>query len=119
MNELQEMLLSAFQVEHKEHLEGIRSILAEAEKGGGALSATDLDEAFRRAHSLKAAARVCDLSPVETLGQRLEALFSRVRQGSLPLDQEVIGVIHLVLNSVENWATCLADKSPPPDLTPA
>ena len=42
---------------------------------------TDLDDVFRRAHSLKGAARAVDLRPLESLAHRLETLFSRVREG--------------------------------------
>jgi len=41
---------------------------------------------FRRAHSLKGAARAVDLDAVEELASGIETLFSGVREGSLPLD---------------------------------
>ena len=56
--------------------------------GGGPVPGADLEEAFRRAHSLKAAARVCDLAPVDDLGQRLETLsFQDPASGILPSGQ--------------------------------
>ena len=63
---------------------------------------TELDEAFRRAHSLKGAARAVDLDAVEGLASGLETLFSRVREGSLPLDQRAARVIHQVLDASED-----------------
>src|SRR6266851_920645 len=112
------MLLNAFEAEHKEHLVGIRGILAKAESGEP-LTAADLDEAFRRAHSLKAAARVCDLNEVEKLGRALESLFARLREGAFCLNREVLDVVRLVLDSVEDGGVCLAEKQPVPQLRPA
>ncbi len=62
----------------------------------------EIDEAFRRAHSLKGAARAVDLEAVEGLASGLETLFSRVREGTLPLDQRTTRVIHQVLDASED-----------------
>ena len=63
---------------------------------------TELDEAFRRAHSLKGAARAVDLGAVEGLASGLETLFSRVREGTLSLDQQLTRVVHQVLDASED-----------------
>jgi two-component system, chemotaxis family, sensor kinase CheA len=106
LTDIRQKLAAIFQGEHAEHLEHIRSILALLEstsdqntsnKAGG----TDLDEAFRRAHSLKGAARAVDLEAVEGLAAGLETLFSRVREGSLSLGQQATRVIHQVLDASE------------------
>jgi two-component system chemotaxis sensor kinase CheA len=62
---------------------------------------SELDEAFRRAHSLKGAARAMDLDAVEGLASGLETLFSRVRDGSLRLDAQMTRVIHEALDASE------------------
>src|SRR5207244_7830990 len=92
-----------FQSEHAEHLGQIRSILALLENVPEARGRSELDEAFRRADSLKGAARAVDLPPIEGLAQGLETLFSRVREGALPLDKATARVIHLVLDSSEDY----------------
>jgi two-component system chemotaxis sensor kinase CheA len=102
---IREKLAAIFQAEHAEHLGQIRSILALLENVPEARGRSELDEAFRRAHSLKGAARAVDLPPVEGLAQGLETLFSRIREGALPLDKKTAGVIHQVLDSSED---CLA-----------
>ena len=109
-SELDARLLAAFQIEHKEHLESIRSLLARMEQQGGAPAREDLDEAFRRAHSLKGAARLAGLPPVETLADRLESLFSRIREGTLSLDPGVIRVIHQGLDAIEDWTASPLEK---------
>jgi two-component system chemotaxis sensor kinase CheA len=112
LSDIRERLLGIFQVEHAEHLQKIRSILA-LHHQVGATAETDLDEAFRRAHSLKGAARAVDLPPVEALAHRLETLFSRVRQRTLPLDGRATQVIHQVLDSSEDCMTSLAENRTP------
>ncbi|MCU1238934.1 MAG: CheA signal transduction histidine kinase [Candidatus Solibacter sp.] len=105
MTGIREKLAAIFQAEHAEHLGQIRSILALLENVSEAQGRSELDEAFRRAHSLKGAARAVDLPPVEGLAQGLETLFSRVREGTLPLNKKTVTVIHQVLDSSED---CLA-----------
>ena len=119
MKDLHQKLLATFQVEHREHLERIRSILTDLDQKDGTLAAADVDEAFRRAHSLKGAARVVDLRPVEHLAHRLETLFSRVREDGVRLDHDLSGVIHDVLDSTEDWVAALSESRPLPDTTHA
>ena len=101
MTDIRQKLAAIFQGEHAEHLEHIRSILALAESAAGSSALTELDEAFRRAHSLKGAARAVDLDAVEGLASGLETLFSRVREGTLTLDPQATRVIHQVLDASE------------------
>jgi two-component system chemotaxis sensor kinase CheA len=119
LKDLRQKLLPTFQVEHKEHLEHIRSILAELEQQDGEAASAAVDEAFRRAHSLKGAARVVDLRPVETLAHRLESLFSRVREGSVHLNRPLLDVVHIVLDATEDWVGALSENRTPPDTTRA
>ncbi|HYM12727.1 MAG TPA: response regulator [Bryobacterales bacterium] len=118
MRELNQKLLAVFQVEHKEHLEQIRSLLEHLEKGAGVSPGPELDEVFRRAHSLKGAARAVDLRPVETLAHRLETLFSRVREGALRVDQPVLEVIRQTLDATEDLVACLGENRKPADPAP-
>src|ERR1700690_647721 len=95
--DLNQKLLSAFQIEHVEHLEGIRSALARLESGDpdGSL----LEEAFRCAHSLKGASRVVGLSAVEALAHHLESFFARLRDSAGLVDKELLGVVQLTLDT--------------------
>ena len=103
MKDLRQRLRATFQVEHTEHVQRIREILAVCASADGAAAAPDLDEVFRRAHSLKGAARAVDLRPIEQLSHRLETLFSRVREGAVALDRSAIKVIHQALDASEDW----------------
>ncbi|MGH9144220.1 MAG: Hpt domain-containing protein, partial [Vicinamibacterales bacterium] len=116
MKDIRQRLLATFQVEHKEHVQRIRGALAALGASDQVLAATDLDEVFRRAHSLKGAARAVDLRPLEGLAHRLETLFSRVREGVLRLDEAVIRVIYQVLDASEDWLAAIggaAEPAPP------
>ena len=108
MKDLRQKLLATFQVEHQEHVQGIRATLASCEATGVAPAAPELDDIFRRAHSLKGAARAVDLRAIETLAHRLETLLSRVREGAMALDARAMAVTNEVLNASEDWLAAMA-----------
>ncbi len=118
MKDIRQRLLATFPIEHHDHVEQIRSLLAMIANTGGA-AGPDLDEAFRRAHSLKGAARAVDLAPVESLAHSLETLLFRVKQGALPLNPEVTGVVHRTLDASEDCMAALGSNQPVPDVAPA
>lgn len=103
-----------FQVEHREHLAAIRSSL-DLLRGEGVSGRPELDEAFRRAHSLKGAARAVDLATIETLAHRLEALFARMREGVVTLDGPVRAIVNDVLDAIEDWVAGHAEGRAQPD----
>jgi two-component system chemotaxis sensor kinase CheA len=109
LNAIRQKLAAIFQGEHAEHLEHIRSILALFDNVGDTKGRAELDEAFRRAHSLKGAARAVDLDAVEGLASGLEAMFSRVRDGTLALDVHTARVIHQVLDASEECVGAFRD----------
>jgi two-component system chemotaxis sensor kinase CheA len=110
---IHQQLAAIFQGEHAEHLEHIRSILALLENVPETKNRKELDEAFRRAHSLKGAARAVDLDAVEELASGLETLFSRVRDGTLPLDQRMSRIIHGVLDASEECVGAFRENRVP------
>jgi two-component system chemotaxis sensor kinase CheA len=110
---IQQKLAAIFQGEHAEHLEHIRSILALLEHVEETKGRIELDEAFRRAHSLKGAARAVDLAAVEGLASGLETLFSRVREGLMPLNRQMARVIHQVLDASEECVGAFRENRVP------
>ncbi len=108
-------LLAAFQAEYKDHLEYIRSTLNKMESGEQAFGQKTMDEIFRRAHSLKGAARAADMKPVETLAHRLETLFVRVRSQDMRLSAPVIKVILGVSDAIEDWVVAFVKGENPPE----
>jgi two-component system chemotaxis sensor kinase CheA len=113
LTDIRQKLAAIFQGEHAEHLEHIRSILALLENVGETQGRSELDDAFRRAHSLKGAARAVDLDPVEALASGLETLFSRVREGTLTLDRALTRVIHGALDASEECVEAFRDNRVP------
>ncbi|HEX3726522.1 MAG TPA: response regulator, partial [Pirellulales bacterium] len=110
--DINQKLRAAFQDEHVEHLEAIRACLTRWSAEG---EARDVDEAFRRAHSLKGAARVTGFVPVETLAHQLESLFALLRSKTLRADRSVLHTVSAALDAIEDAAACLLDDAPPPD----
>ncbi len=102
MQDIRQKLLATFQVEHRDHVDQIRSLLAMIAKTGGQPAEAQLEEAFRRAHTLKGAARVVELRSVEGIAHRLETLFAQVRQGTLPLSKEVVDLVQSALDAIED-----------------
>jgi two-component system chemotaxis sensor kinase CheA len=119
LKDIRQRLLATFQVEHRDHVEQIRALLAAVDTPAGLPPGPQLDEAFRRAHSLKGAARAVDLRPIEGLAHRLETLFSRVRQGSMALNKEAAAVVFQVLDASEDCLAGMSENRPRPGLTPA
>ena len=106
MTDIRKQLLAAFDVEHREHLQAIRSALDHADRGE-----IDLTDVFRRAHSLKGAARAVDLPAVEEVAHQLEALFSQVLEGQQSLDAPTVATVRQNLDLIEDL---VADMSKPP-----
>jgi two-component system, chemotaxis family, sensor kinase CheA len=90
-------LLAAFDVEHREHLQAIRAALDNAAAGS-----VDLTDAFRRAHSLKGAARAVELPAVEEIAHQLEAQFSQFIDEKRDLDAPTIATLRQNLDRIED-----------------
>jgi two-component system chemotaxis sensor kinase CheA len=110
--------LVTFAAEHREHLGRLRTIV-EVAATGNALSTGEMEEAFRRAHSLKGAARVVELRPLEALAHRLEALFARVRERKLDVNAAVVSAVRRALDASEDWMAASASGREPPNLAAA
>jgi two-component system chemotaxis sensor kinase CheA len=97
VTDIRKQLQAAFEVEHREHLQAIRTALDSADR-----STIDLADVFRRAHSLKGAARAVDLPAVEEVAHRLEALFARVQDGQQALDDATAADVLKNLDAIED-----------------
>ncbi|WP_375453514.1 response regulator [uncultured Methylobacterium sp.] len=102
MTDIRQLLLAAFAVEHREHIDAIRAALGAASAG----RAPDWNDIFRRAHSLKGAARAVDLPPVEAVAHRLESLFEQVSAGA-HLDRDAANATHLALDRIEAFVAAM------------
>lgn len=108
---LRRRLLQIFEAEHAEHVDAIRQQLELSEPKA-------LDEALRRAHSLKGAARAVDMPLVEKLAHQLETLFARLRAGAASLDGETRGLVQRVLDRCEDLVAAELQGRPEADPGP-
>ena len=107
MTALRERLLEVFEIEYREHVEAMRSILAAAD--ARAPGAAELNEATRRAHTLKGAARAVGLSDVEGLAHGLESLFAKAKANEVALDGEMRRRVTDTLDEIEDAVTAAAE----------
>ncbi|MGH7243010.1 MAG: hybrid sensor histidine kinase/response regulator [Phycisphaerales bacterium] len=110
--DIHKQVISAFQVEHKEQVDGIRAVLTSLLQHGAASNDPRWNDAFRMAHTLKGGARVCDLRGIEALGHQMESLFSCVRDGSVGFDSNLARTIYRVLDDIEDFMSELATGAP-------
>ncbi|MBZ6077782.1 hybrid sensor histidine kinase/response regulator [Microvirga puerhi] len=101
MTDIRKQLLAAFDVEHREHLQAIRKALDSADRG----APFEMADIFRRAHSLKGAARAVDLPAVEEIAHQLETLFSHILEGSQALDRNIAASVRASLDAIEDLVT--------------
>lgn len=97
MSDLREQLLAVFEAEARDHLDALRKALSDVRKGG----VVDMREVFRRAHSLKGAARAVDAQDIEAVAHELEALLSGLLDAGGPPDA---GQIRQAQALVENMS---------------
>ena len=114
---LKEKLLQAFAAEHQELLQRIRAALDRQLSGESSSAPPEWAEAYRAAHSLKGAARVCDLPGIQQVGTVLQTIFGRVRDGALTLSAEHVRVIREAADGVERAAQAGVAGQPVPDLS--
>jgi two-component system, chemotaxis family, sensor kinase CheA len=99
---IHERLAAAFRVEHAEHLQAVRGMLAELARADYDTARFDFAEAHRRVHSLKGAARVVGQRTVESLAHRLESLMAQAQAGTSRLDRGVATTIERAFDAIED-----------------
>lgn len=115
MISIRERLLQAFQIEYREHVDAIRALLDDLGHKAEGSGLAQLDEIFRRAHSLKGASRAVDLPPIEEISHRMETLFAKIRAGQTRMDRDMaVGLGH-VLDVIEDWVSANMAGEAPPD----
>lgn len=104
MKDLRARLMAAFQVEHKDHLDAVRTMLDRLEEAAWDPESIDSVELHRRIHSLKGAARAVDLRHIEALSHRLETMMSRHQRGDHLIEAGTARVIRSALDAIEDAA---------------
>lgn len=110
MADIREQLLAAFEVEYREHVDAIRAALERARAG----EAVNVREIFRRAHSLKGAARAVDLPEIEEAAHVMEAAFAEVLEKGGQVQAGVAQSVAAQLDVIERRTAVLYKRSTAP-----
>ena len=99
--ELLKRLREMFVVEAEEHLGAIATALVALEREPALERAADLVEvSFRRAHTLKGAARAANFATVVRLCHGLETVFARLKERGMEVSPELLDLLHRGLAEV-------------------
>lgn len=112
MNRPSPQLLAAYAEESRDHLCWLRHWL-----GGGA-SPDEAEEAFRRMHSLKGAARAVGFDKVESVAHGLESRLQAVWRDLLELDAQALDEVAAALDAIED-ASVVVSVAPRLEAEPA
>jgi two-component system chemotaxis sensor kinase CheA len=114
-----ELILDAFFVEHREQLDQLRTLLTSLPPGERVANDPRVRDAFRLAHSFKGGARICDLPEAEQLSHCLESVLERLNHGQMEFTADVAASVTLILDTVEDWMAALESDSPLPNTAEA
>ncbi|MEX0614001.1 MAG: response regulator [Pirellulales bacterium] len=117
--DVNEIVLDAFRVEHREQLEQIRTLIGSLRPGDELTNDGHVRDAFRLAHSFKGGARVCGLSEAERLGHGLETVLEKLNHGDLSFNKDIVTTVTLLLDSIEDWMAAFDHEQPLPDISDA
>jgi len=113
MNDLDEELIQDFVGECAEHLDTIESALLAAEAEDDSF---DVDEVFRAAHTIKGTAGFMGFAELERLTHRAENLLGALRENTLALDSDLIGLLLEVVDHARNITAAINDTGEEPEL---
>jgi len=99
--EFQKKLLDTFRIEAREHLDGLSSDLIELEKAPAERHGELVETVFRRAHSLKGAARAVNLRDVESVCQALESVFAALKARKKTPSPRLFDLLQDAVNGLE------------------
>jgi two-component system chemotaxis sensor kinase CheA len=106
-------LLAIFETEQREILERIRMLLEPLASAAPPPAA--VEEALRRTHTLKGAARAVGLAGTELIAHRLETLFLQIRDGRTRLEGPVLAALERGFDAVEDILGSALAGRPEPD----
>ncbi len=93
-------LLVTFRIEAEEHVSALSSGLLELEKASPEAREAIIETVFRRAHSLKGAARSVNMTPVESACQKMEGVFAGLKRKEIDLSPELLDELHKNLDTL-------------------
>ncbi len=110
-SEFQKRLLETFRVEAREHIDGMSAGLIDLEKARAPeRQAPIIESVFRKAHSLKGAARAVNAAEIESICRSLEGLFAKLKHGEIRCSAALLDTLHDAVDALRQ----LLDAGPAP-----
>lgn len=112
-SDFRQRLLATFRVEAAEHINGMSSDLIALEQVVAPQNPEPLIETmFRRAHSLKGAARSVNADEMESVCEQLENTFAMLKRGELRTSPELFDQLHAALDSLRQLLAPTSEAQP-------
>ena len=97
--------LEIFIDEAKEHLENLNTQIMNLEQDGENMDT--INEIFRAAHSLKGMSGTMGFKRMQTLTHDMENVFSKVRDGNIKVDTDMVDVLFQCLDALEEYVSVI------------
>jgi two-component system chemotaxis sensor kinase CheA len=99
-------IMAVFKGESAEHLDTLTAKMKDIEKNPANLSAIEL--LHRTSHSMKGAARMMGLTPIEQIGKALEDGFKMAKEGKPVITPETMAIINDAIEGLRKLIDQLA-----------
>ena len=101
--------LEIFIDEAKEHLENLNTQIMNIEQDGENMDT--INEIFRAAHSLKGMSGTMGFKRMQTLTHDMEDVFSKVRDGNIKVDSDMVDILFQCLDALEAYVAIITETA--------
>ena len=101
--------LEIFIDEAKEHLENLNTQIMNLEQDGENMDT--INEIFRAAHSLKGMSGTMGFKRMQTLTHDMEDVFSKVRDGNIKVDSDMVDILFQCLDALEAYVSIITETA--------
>ncbi|MBR4581935.1 MAG: chemotaxis protein CheA [Lachnospiraceae bacterium] len=101
--------LEIFIDEAKEHLENLNTQIMNLEQDGENMDT--INEIFRAAHSLKGMSGTMGFKRMQTLTHDMEDVFSKVRDGNIKVDSDMVDILFQCLDALEAYVAIITETA--------
>ncbi|MCR4813442.1 MAG: chemotaxis protein CheA [Lachnospiraceae bacterium] len=101
--------LEIFIDEAKEHLENLNTQIMNLEQDGENMDT--INEIFRAAHSLKGMSGTMGFKRMQTLTHDMEDVFSKVRDGNIAVDTDMVDILFQCLDALEAYVANITETA--------
>ena len=104
---VRQRIATIFREEATERIATLAAAMAQIQRKAGAAPAKLIEDMFREAHSLKAAARTVDEAEIEQICQSMESVFAAVKRNEASLTSSLRGALTDALDALEDVAASI------------